>query len=161
MSDIKAIAAGKAMQSVLSQYAAGEVVRKKEVWRRNLSGKNVYQFCPYCMRRLGVKASDLQKYFALAARKGRKSEEETEFLNAIADKCLVPADVVRNKLLIKYPSDKGNYGVVSFETKWACPMCKRELCEDDFVRFYAVPPDPDAGEKRILNLDNPNDMANF
>lgn len=157
----KMFTANDAMRFALSQYAAGELVKKREVWRRNLSGKSVYHFCPYCMKRLGVGASDLKKYFAIAGRKGRKSEEEAEFLNSVADKCLVPLDTVRNKLLIKYPSDKGNYGVVAFETKWACPMCKRELSEDDFTRFYAVPPDPDAGEKKILNLDSPDDMANF
>lgn len=161
MSDIRAISAGNAMRFALSQYAAGELVKKREVWRRNLSGKSVYHFCPYCMKRLGVGASDLKKYFAIAGRKGRKSEEEVEFLNSVADKCLVSLDTVRNKLLIKYPSDKGNYGVVVFETKWACPMCKRELSEDDFTKFYAVPPDPNAGEKKILNLDSPDDMANF
>lgn len=164
MSDIRngqPFTARSATQFALSQYAAGELVRKREVWRKNLSGKSVYHFCPYCLKRLGIKASELRSYLALAARKGRKSDDEKNFLNSVADKCPVPLDTVRNKLLIKFPTDKGNWGEVAFETKWVCPMCKRELSEDDFIRFYAVKPDPNAGEKKFLNLDNPDDMASF
>lgn len=161
MSDIRTIRAGDAFKDIISKAVAGELLKKRVVWRRTLSGTNVYQFCPYCMKRLGVRASDLKRYFAIAERKGRKSKDELGFLEQTADKGLVPFDTVRNKLLIKYPSDEGNYGVVDYETKWDCPMCKRELSADDVAKFYMVPPDPDAGEKKILNLDDPDDMANF
>lgn len=157
----KPFTAAEATQNALRQYFAGEIVRKRTVYRKNLSGTSCYEFCPYCMRRLGVTLKDLSRYFALSRTKGKKSEESKEFMDGIADKCLVPLEVVRNKLLLAYPSDKGRWGVVTFETKWACPMCKRELDENDFIMFWAKPRDLDADEKKFINLDNPADLENF
>lgn len=161
MSDTRAVRAGDAFRTVVSQTAAGELVRKRTVWRKNLSGTSVYHFCPFCMKRLGVKPADLRKYFAIAQRKGRKTESEKAFLERVAGSGIVPLDTVRNKLLVKYPSDNGNYGVVGYETRWVCPMCKRELTADDVAQPYMAPPAPNAGEKKILNLDDPRDMDNF
>lgn len=176
-----------AASSLMARYMPGETVRKKTVWSRNLSGTSKYHFCPYCMRRLQVKPSELDRYFAIARRQGRKSKEEEEFMERVQGSDLVPLVVVRNKLLLRFPEgvkfntedervgkkwrtaiprmEKLNrakhIGVVTFETKWLCPMCKRELDEDDFSDFYAMKPDPDYGEKMFIDLDDPAELENF
>lgn len=150
-----------AVLDTMRQYNAGETVRKRTVYRHSLSGTGIYQFCPYCLKRLGVKLSDLAVYFSLAQRKGKRSEDDKSFMANIADKALTPLDVVRNKVLLAYPSDKGRWAVVTFETIWECPMCKRELTEDDFMKFWTKPRNPKADEKKFINLDNPKDLENF
>lgn len=176
-----------AVRSLMAAYMPGETVMKRTVWRRNMSGTSKYHFCPYCLKRLGVKPSELDRYFAMAKRPGRKSAEETAFMERIQGSDLVPLDVVRNKLLLRFPegvkfdtedervgkkwrtaiprmeklSRARHIGVVAFETKWLCPMCKRELDEDDFSRFYAREPDPDYGEKMFIDLDDPAELDSF
>lgn len=187
MSETEARDTRGAVRSLMAAYMPGETVMKRTVWRRNMSGTSKFQFCPYCLKRLGVKPSELDRYFAIAKRQGKRSKEEEAFMERIQGSDLVPLDVVRNKLLLRFPEgvkfetedgrvaekwrtaiprmEKLNrakhIGVVTFETKWFCPMCKREIDEDDFTRFYTAEPDPDYGEKMFIDLDDPAELDNF
>ena len=55
----------RGIDPAIANLVAGMPVKQKIVWRKSLSGISRYQFCPFCIRKEGLKKKDIDRFLSL------------------------------------------------------------------------------------------------
>lgn len=147
----------RGLDPAIANLVAGMQVAQKIVWRKSLSGISRYQFCPFCIRKEGLKKKDIDRFLSLRDSRKKLSDEEREFMDSVFSRLSV-MEARRKKILLKVSED---FGVVTFDTDLKCPSCGSDITIPDLEDFWCSQPRSDAGEKKYIRLDNPDWQEEF
>lgn len=111
----------KQIENIPFQKKPATLIKEKFIGRKLFSGATLYQYCPFCAERV-QRGIDLR---------GKRIDYE------LIKKELDPLEIHTYKCLYQHD---GRYGIILYEKRLFCSICKRIITDEDWRSVYVGEP---------------------
>lgn len=124
----------KQIQNIQVRDKPVTLLKEKFIGRKIFSGANLYQYCPFCAERV-QRGIDLR---------GKRIDYE------LIKKELDPLEIHTYKCLYQHD---GRYGIILYEKRLFCSVCKRIITDEDWRSIYVGEPHYQK-QSKLIELEN-------